>query len=128
MQACNLNAQLAPVTGLGQSDMSKVELHVKIGVFNPVGPIQAPGHLYDSGAKQWHFAQAPLEAGDDVLEADEATGSCGWVVDSQTAHMLWRVGLLEVDKRCVKYSQLSHVFLPLASGEVPVNGGLRATR
>ena len=47
---------------------------------------------------------------------------CRWVVDAEAADMLWRVALFEVDKCSVKYSQLFHMFLALACGDIPVTG------
>jgi hypothetical protein len=104
--------------------MTQVELHVKIGVLHPVRSIQAPRHLYNSSAKQRHFAKAPLEACDHVFEPNEAAGGSGRVVDSQAAYMLRRVCLLKIYKCSVKYSQLFHVFLPLAFSEIMMNGSL----
>ena len=113
VQPRHLDAQLAPVAGRGQGDVAQVEFHVKIGVLDPVGSVESAGHLDDSGAKQWHSAQAALKAGDNILEAHKAAGCCRWVVNSKSADMLRRVGLLQIDKGGVEYSQLFHVVLPL---------------
>lgn len=111
MQARHLYAQLAPVARCGQCNVAQVKFHIEIRVLHPVGPVQSGGHLDDPGAKQWQFSEPPLEAGNHVLEAHEAAGGCRWIVDSQPAHVLGRVGLLKIDKGRVKYSQLFHILL-----------------
>ena len=85
-----------------------MELHVEIGVFHPVRPVQSTRDLHEAGAEQGLPVQASLEAGDDILEADEASGSRGGVINTHTAHMLWRIGLLQVDECGVQNAQLFH--------------------
>ncbi len=121
MQPGDLDTKLAPVPGFGQGDVAQVEFHIKVGILQPVGPIKPTRDFNDAGAKQWQFAEAPFESRDDVLEADETAGRGGGIVDAQAANVLRRVGLLEVDKSCVKYSQLFHAIL-LPVGRAPGAG------
>ena len=100
----DLDAELAPVAGLGQCDVAQVELHVEIGVFYPVGPIHAAGHFYQPRAKQRQAIQTLLEIGDHLLEANEATRGSRGIVDAQPADMLGRIGLFEVDECAVEYA------------------------
>ena len=98
VQPGDLDAQLAPVPRLGQGDVPQVELHVEIGVFYPVGAIQATGYFNQTGAEQGLLGQAALKPGDYVLEADKTAGSRRGVINAQSTHVLGGVGLLEIDK------------------------------
>ena len=98
MKARNLDAQLPPIAGVGQRNMAQVELYVEIGVFNPLGPVEAAGNFHQARAEQGVLAKAAFEGRDNLFEAHESARCRRWVINAHTANMLRRICLFEIEK------------------------------
>ncbi len=98
MQPCDLDAELAPVTGSRQRDMADVELDVEVGIEHPVGAIESERHLHQPRAKGRQLGQAMLEVREHILEAHELPRRGGWIVDSDAADVLRYGRVLEIDE------------------------------
>jgi hypothetical protein len=98
VQARDLDAELAPVAGLGERDVSDVELEVEVRVLHPVGVVEVDRDVDDLLAEAARQVQAPLDVGEDALEGDRAAGSARLVVYREGADVHRRVGLLEVEE------------------------------
>ncbi len=104
MQAGNQNTELAPVTRLRKREVPNVEFHVEIGILHPIGAIKIPRHLDEARAKDGVLLESTFEIGNHTLEAHETTRRRRRVVNPHTAHMLRRVGVLQIDKCRVEYT------------------------
>jgi hypothetical protein len=102
------DAELAPVAGLGERDVTDVELEVEVGVLHPVGMIETEGHLDDPLPKVRHPVQTALDVGEDLLERDLAPGGTGLVVDGQGGHVHGCAGCLQGEEGRVETGQLAH--------------------
>ena len=74
MQPRNLNAQLAPVAGLGQRHVADMIFDVEIGILNPIGVIKVEGYAHQFLAKAARLVQAAFDVTKDILEPDKSAG------------------------------------------------------
>ncbi len=101
MQPRNLDAELSPVTGLRQPDVTHVILEVEVAILDPVRVIQIERHVDQLLAKRSRQVQAALEVGEDVLEAQLAPLDRALVVNHDATDVHGRLGGFEVEKRGV---------------------------
>ena len=102
------NTKLPPVAGLRQSGMADVIFKVEFWIFNPIGVVDLKGHFDHALPHGFGEVEPALNEFKNVLEPDK-TARCGrGVIDGDTAHMHWRIGLLKGDKRRI---QPLHLFI-----------------
>jgi hypothetical protein len=65
---------LTPVTGLGQRDVTHMELEVEVGILDPVGMIEVERDSHQPLAEHPGLVQPTLELGEDPFERDLAAG------------------------------------------------------
>jgi hypothetical protein len=78
VDARGLDAELAPVAGLGQRDVAHVVLKVEQLVLDPVGLVQRQRHVQQLAAEERRAVQPRLDVRQDGLEAQPATGTVPW--------------------------------------------------
>ena len=88
VNARSQNAQLTPITRLGQRDVAHMVLEVEIRIVCPVGLTEAEGYAYQFAAENGGEMQPGLHQGQDLLEPHLATPRGTLVVNTDTADML----------------------------------------
>ncbi|MFO1426188.1 MAG: hypothetical protein U1F11_04275 [Steroidobacteraceae bacterium] len=81
MDARGLDAELAPVAGLGQGDVAHVVLEIEAVVLDPVGRIQVERHAQQPVAEDRREVQPARDVLEQSLEAQPALRRFGRVVD-----------------------------------------------
>jgi hypothetical protein len=69
VDARGLDAELAPVAGLGQGDVAHVVFDVEVLVLDPVGIVEVERHAQDLLAEHRQLAEPAFDMGQDLLEA-----------------------------------------------------------
>ena len=98
MEASDLDAELAPVTGLGQRDMADVEFKVELRVLDPIGMVEIERHPHQPLAKAARAGQSGTDEVEDILEADETARRCRGIVDGDRADVHRCVRRLQIDE------------------------------
>ena len=83
MDARGLDAELAPVAGLGQGDVADVVFDVEILVLDPGGIIEIERHAQDFFTKVGKPMQPAFKLRQNVLEAYNPAGCGGLIVNMQ---------------------------------------------
>ncbi len=109
MDTGDLDAQLAPVSGLRQRDVAYVELDVDPRVLDPVGAIGRDGHLDEPPAEDRRRVEPRLEETQHVLEAHATLGRRRRIVDGQTSDVHVLVPAFELQEDVVEAGELFHV-------------------
>ncbi len=68
MQSCDLNAELAPVAGLRQRDMTDMKFDVEIRIVDPVGTIEIQRHLFEFLAKGLGTVRSVIDEREDIFQ------------------------------------------------------------
>ena len=77
----DLDAQLTPVSGLRQRDVTDVVFKIEIGVVHPVRHVQTAGQFCQPPPERRREMQTGADLFEDALVGDSATGSSRGVVD-----------------------------------------------
>jgi hypothetical protein len=112
VKARDLDAELPPVAGLGQSDVADMVFDVEIGILDPVRMIHVQRQAYEALAEAARAAQPARDELENVLEAHEAAGRGRGIVDADRADVHRCVRRLEIDEARVLPAQLLHRSLP----------------
>jgi hypothetical protein len=72
VNACDLDAQLAPVSGLRQRDVTDVVFKVEVGVVHPVRHVQTAGQIRQPPPERRREMQTGVDLFEDALERDSA--------------------------------------------------------
>ena len=88
MNTCGQDAQLTPITRLGQRDVAHMVLEVEIRIVCPVGLTEAEGHSDQFAAENGGEMQPGLHQGQDLLEPHLATARGTLVVNADATDML----------------------------------------
>ena len=108
MQPRDLDAELAPVPGLGQRDVADVELDVELRVLDPIRVIEVERHPHQSLTKRPRAAQPLANEAQDVLEPYEPARRRRGIIDAHGADVHGRVRRLQVDEGRILGGQLLH--------------------
>jgi hypothetical protein len=108
VDARGLDAELAPVTGLGQGDVAHVVFDVEVLVLDPVGIVEVERHAQDLLAEHRQLAEPAFDMGQDLLEAHLAARRGGLVVDVQQGDVGIGVSAVGVDVGGVVFAELAH--------------------
>src|SRR5688572_5973468 len=120
VQARDLDAELAPVAGLRQRDVSHVELDIEVRVLDPPRAVEHPRHGDEPAPEMRNVLDARREEPQDVLEADLAARGGGGVVDPEPGDVHVVVAAFELQERVVEPGKLSHVGSSAACRHAPM--------
>jgi hypothetical protein len=91
--------------------MAQMKFHVEIAVFDPIGSVYTTRYLHQACSEHGLSTQASFKTLDDLFESNKATRCRGRVVDSEATHMLWRIGLFQINECGIQCSKLLHRLL-----------------
>ncbi len=117
MDARDLYAQLTPVPGLRQCDVTHVVLEIEVRIVDPVRHVQATGQLGQPPPERRREMQAGIDLLEDPLERDLAVGRRRLVVDQQHLDLHRGLGPFGAQHHVVGPAQLLHV--PPRSPSIP---------
>jgi hypothetical protein len=107
----DLDAELAPVAGLGQRDVADVVLKVEVWVIHPVGHVQTAGQLGQPSPAGGREMQPGVEFGEDAGEGHLAGRSGRWVIDEKHLNLHRRVRPFGAKHHVISPAQLLHARL-----------------
>ncbi len=108
VQPRHLDAELAPVAGVRQRDVTHVELDVEGRVLDPVRPVEGQRHGDEPPAELRELLEARREEAQHVLEAHPAVRRRRRVVDGERADVHEVVPVLELQEHGVGAGELLH--------------------
>ena len=108
VQAGDLDAELAPVAGLGQRDVSHVELDVGVVGIDPERVVQIERHHGEAAREHRGAVDALAEGAQHILEAHQAVGCRGRIVDEHRPDVHRGVVHLAVEEHRVLTAELLH--------------------
>jgi len=110
MQARHLRAQLVPVAGSRQRDMTKMELEIEAGVVDPIGAGHRERQL-DHAPAEHRGPVGPLrKMALDVVEPHVARGRRPPIVDRQRRSVHGRRAGIEMEVQALQSGQLFHAY------------------
>ena len=87
VQACDLDAELSPVTGLREPDMTDVILKIKVRVIHPIRPVQTARQPGQPPPKYVRKMQPRVELLENPLEGHLAVRGSRRVIDQQQLNL-----------------------------------------
>ena len=81
MDARGLDAELAPVAGLGQRDVAHVVFDVEVRVVDPIRPVDVEGHALQAAAEHGVAREPVVDVRQQGLEAQRPVAHRALVVD-----------------------------------------------
>ena len=111
MQARDLDAEMPPVTRLGQRNMADMVLEVHFSLVDPVGAIEIEGHADKTPAQHRRDIQPLANMRHDIAQPDLATRRRTRIINPQHRHVHALVGLFHGEEEFVQTAKLFHVQL-----------------
>ena len=119
MQPRDLGPELSPIPGTGQGQLTDVELDVKVGVVDPVGPIEVEWRTYQLAPQGQCPRKASLHLLDDLIERRLAVWRGRRIVNARHAEMVGCTRCLGRQKGRVNHAELAHAASLVRSEGLP---------
>ena len=109
VKAGDLNAELPPVTGLGQRDVTDMILKIEIAILNPVRMIKIKRHPHQFLAETARAAQSPLDKAQYVFESDSPARRRRRIINRDRPNVHRRCGCFEIHETRILSAELKHI-------------------
>ena len=108
MQARDLNAEVTPVTWLGQRYVANMVFEIDLRFVDPVGTVEIERHAHQTAAQHRRHIKALANVGHDVAQSDLAAGRGARIIDPQHCLMHALVRTLQCEEQFVETAKLFH--------------------